>query len=201
MKRHILSSILLVTLVLLAPPLIQGKDHYFGTGGEWGKLKTKVKPANAAVYVDGQYVGHADQFNGPWQELFLNPGEHEITFTVVYFQDYSTRVSIQANQTAVIERQLEPSGEQLPEPPLGIVKFRCDPMCKGAVLVNGRFIGHADEMNGPMQRMVIEPGTYKIELLQAGYQPVETTVTVEANQTSVVEAKIVSDGSGIYTQK
>ena len=42
--------------------------------------------------------------------------------------------------------------------------------------MNGRFIGHADEMNGPMKRMVLEPGTYKIELLQAGYQPVEDAV-------------------------
>jgi hypothetical protein len=49
--------------------------------------------------------------------------------------------------------------------------------------------------------MELERGTYKIELLQAGYQPFETTVTVEPNQTTWIEVNLVPDGSNIYTQR
>jgi hypothetical protein len=172
------------------------KDHYFGSGSEWGKLKTKINPGRAAVYVDGTFVGHADQFDAPWQEIYLNPGEHEVRFSIVYYKDYSTRVTIQAKQTAVVEKALEPSGEQVPRGSLGVVKLRTSPYWHAAVLVNGRFIAHTDEVNGPGQRIVMEPGTYEFQVVQAGYKTFETTVTVEAGKTTFVEANLEPDGSG-----
>jgi hypothetical protein len=201
-NRNVVSNSILLAGLLLLSAAAWSKDHYFGAaGGEWGKLKTRATPDRAAVFVDGQFVGHADQFNGPGQELFLHPGEHEIRFSLTYYNDFSTRVNIQPNQTTVIRQNLDASTEQRPRPPFGTIKFRCTTLCKAAVLVNGRFLAHADEMNGPRQRMELERGTYKIELLQAGYQPFETTVTVEPNQTTWIEVNLVPDGSNIYTQR
>ena len=127
------------TLVLL-PPVVSGQT---------GKLKTKIQPPEAAVWVDGKYMGHADEFNGPGQTLALPAGEHEVKISLVYYQDHKTTVTSESNKTAVIKQQLRPSDEKRPNPPFAKAKLRCKPTAHAAVIVNGRFIGHCDEMNGP----------------------------------------------------
>jgi hypothetical protein len=143
-----------------------------------GRLKTKIKPLEASVWVDGAFRGHADQFNGPGQSLTLPAGEHEVKISLVYFNDYTTKVTISPGQTAVIKQDLGPSGEIRPSPPYAEAKLRCKPLVTAAVIVNGRFIGHCDEMNGPAQALLLWEGTHEIEVTNDGYQPYKTTVTV-----------------------
>jgi len=147
-----------------------------------GKLKTKVKPGEASVWVDGTFRGHVDQFNGPGQSLALPAGEHEVKISLVYFEDYTTKVTIAAGQTAVIRQELGPSTESRPGPPYAEAKLRCKPMVKAAVLVNGRFIGHCDEMNGPAQALLLWEGTHEIEVTNDGYQPYRTTITIDKSK-------------------
>jgi hypothetical protein len=179
-----------------------GKDHYFGgPQGEWGKLKTKVTPADASVWINDQYVGHADRFDGPGQELFLNPGEYDVTFSLAYYKDFKTRVKIEPNSTTVIQQRLDPSDEKRPTGPFATVKIKATPEHKVGVFVNGRFIGHADEMNGPAQELLLEPGTHQIELKYAGYKPYKTTVKAVANQRYVIEVTLEPDTSVSYVDK
>ncbi|MEW5977394.1 MAG: PEGA domain-containing protein [Acidobacteriota bacterium] len=192
----------LTLVVVLFPALAFAKDHYFGnSSGTWGKLKTKVKPADASVWIDDQYVGHADRFDGPGQELFLTPGEYDVTFSLAYYQNFKTRVKIEPDGVTVIQQQLQPSDEQRPTGPFGVVKIKSTPEHKVGVFVNGRFIGHADEMNGPAQELLLQPGTHKIELKYAGYQPYETTVTAEANTRQVIEVTLQPDPSTVYVDR
>jgi len=163
---------LALSSLLLAPNLSFGQ-------GQTGKLKTKIKPATAAVWVDGEFVGHADRFNGPGQALDLSTGDHEIRVSLVYYEDYETRVSVEPGETTVVKSLLGPSDEKHPSPPFAEVKIRCKPEVKAAVIVNGRFVGHADEMNGPMQGLLLWPGDHQIEIRHAGYEPFQTAVHVE----------------------
>jgi PEGA domain-containing protein len=43
----------------------------------FGKLKVKGA-VRAAVYINNQYYGQSDEFNGPGQELLLPPGEYNL---------------------------------------------------------------------------------------------------------------------------
>jgi hypothetical protein len=43
-----------------------------------GAIKLKVKPNNAKVYVDGYFVGYVNQFDGAFQKLSLNGGQHKV---------------------------------------------------------------------------------------------------------------------------
>lgn len=50
----------------------------YGQGEAVGSVRVQVKPKNTEVYVDGYYVGIADDFDGLFQRLRLVAGEHEI---------------------------------------------------------------------------------------------------------------------------
>jgi PEGA domain-containing protein len=43
-----------------------------------GSIRLRVKPSNAAVYVDGYYAGVVDDFDGTFQRLHLEPGPHHL---------------------------------------------------------------------------------------------------------------------------
>jgi hypothetical protein len=51
------------------------------------ELRLQVKPKNTAVYVDGYYTGTVDDFDGLFQHLRVEPGQHEL---VLYLQGYRT---------------------------------------------------------------------------------------------------------------
>jgi hypothetical protein len=161
-----------LSFLLLAPNLSFSQR-------QTGKLKTKIKPADAAVWVDGDFVGHADRFNGPGQALELSAGEHDIRVSLVYYEDYKTRVTVEPGKTTVVKSKLGPSDEKHPSPPFAKAKIRCKPEVNAAVLVNGRFVGHADEMNGPMQALLLWPGDHQIEIRHAGYKPFKTALHVD----------------------
>jgi hypothetical protein len=43
-------------------------------------VETKIKPKKAAVWIDGQPVGEARDYNGRWDRLRVPPGDHEVEF-------------------------------------------------------------------------------------------------------------------------
>ena len=49
----------------------------------FGVLRTVGFEKFAAVYVNGHYVGHADEFNASAQGLLLNPGDYDVKITDV----------------------------------------------------------------------------------------------------------------------
>jgi hypothetical protein len=59
----------------------------------FGRLKVAGFEKYASVFVNGAYMGHADEFNGPNQGLLLNPG------------DYEVKVSSQAGNTLLEQTQ------------------------------------------------------------------------------------------------
>jgi hypothetical protein len=153
------------------------------------------------VWINDQYVGHADRFDGPGQELFLNPGEYDVTFSLAYYKDFKTRIKIEPNSTTMIQHRLDPSDEKRPTGPFGTVKIKPTPEHKVGVFVNARFIGHADEMNGPAQELLLEPGTHKIELKYAGYKTYETTIHAEANKKQVIKVTLEPESSASYVDR
>jgi len=65
------------------PPYQYGYWNDYGPGG--ASLKVQVEPKHAEVYVDGHLAGIADQFDGMFQSLSVEPGGREIT---VYLEGY-----------------------------------------------------------------------------------------------------------------
>src|SRR5690606_13788115 len=118
------TGLLLAALLLGSVAPAMAGDRTIGSSPNPGVLKTKVKPDNAGIYVDGEYAGHADRFNGPRENLYLTPGEHEIRVSLVCYRDYTTKVTTQAGEKTSVQHTMAPSGEAHPTGPFGRIKIQ-----------------------------------------------------------------------------
>jgi len=70
----------------------------------FGVLRTKSPDKFAAVYVNGRFFGHADEFNNFAQGILLNPGEYTVRIEPVSGGNVvEKKVTIRANETTVVE--------------------------------------------------------------------------------------------------
>ena len=69
----------------------------------FGRLRVIEPDKFAAVYINGKYYGHADEFSNFAQGVLLPPGEYEVKVEPTGSgQAFSRKVSIVANQIAVV---------------------------------------------------------------------------------------------------
>ena len=84
-------------------------------------VRIKVKPKDAAVYVDGYFAGKVEDYDGTFERLHVEPGQHEI---IVYLEGYRSlreKVYLSPNSTRKIEGSLEKllpgdPAESIPQP-------------------------------------------------------------------------------------
>ena len=70
------------------------------------ELKIEATPDRAAVFVDEQFVGHVDEFNGAGQGLLLIPGSHKIRVALPGYEPFETVVNLRDRQKMKIETKL-----------------------------------------------------------------------------------------------
>lgn len=73
-------------------PYYRGYSGRYGYGygmpGNWAVVDTDVSPESARVYLDGQYIGTADDFDGYPDYLYLRRGRYRLEFRL---EGYETR--------------------------------------------------------------------------------------------------------------
>jgi len=77
------------------------------TSNDEGKLRLKIKPREAEVYVDGYYVGQVDDFDGIFQRLHLDSGPHRIEVRAPGYESLSFDVRITPDHTTTYEGELK----------------------------------------------------------------------------------------------
>src|SRR5258706_7380680 len=70
------------------------------------QVKILVSPNRAAVFVDDQFVGHVDEFDGPGQALLLAPGKHRVKITLPGYRTFETELNLLAEQKFELKTQL-----------------------------------------------------------------------------------------------
>ena len=80
-------------------------------------LRLDVQPKDAAVYVDGYYVGIVDDFNGVFQRLHVAPGEHDLTLYRDGYRTVAQHLYVTPDSTFKVKYRMQPlvPGEA-PEP-------------------------------------------------------------------------------------
>ena len=113
-----------------------GPYAYYGApSADVGWIDTDVSPEKAMVYVDGTYVGVADNFDGYPGFLALKPGRHTITFKAPERQTFTRKVDVPAGamlnfdftlakpskgtEPAGTDLELDPEEEVIAPPPYG----------------------------------------------------------------------------------
>jgi hypothetical protein len=84
-----------------------GRSYY--AYGDYGKLRLKVKPREAQVYVDGYFSGIVDQFDGVFQRLQLRAGGHRIEIRAEGYQPLAFEVMITPHETVTYTGTLKPN--------------------------------------------------------------------------------------------
>jgi hypothetical protein len=152
-------------------------------GQSTGCLKTKVDPGRAGVFIDGKYVGPAENFR-VGRKYAVAAGEHEVKLSEPRYEDVVTKVTIQSGKTAKLEQKMK----ALPPatPPFGRLRTMA-PDKFSAVYVNGKFMGHAGEFNNSAQGLLLNPGTYTVKIVPVGGgEGREEQVKIEADKVAIV---------------
>jgi hypothetical protein len=144
---------------------------------------------DAGVWVDGQYVGFVKNLHGS-DRLVLVPGEHELRFKLVGYEDVEKTMIVEPRGKARYRISMaQASGVSYPEKDeTGKVKISVEP-AEAAVFVNDKYVGHVDRFDG-RKGMRLAPGTYRIKIALPGYQSFETQLSVRAEQSYELKTKL-----------
>jgi hypothetical protein len=94
-------------------PIYGPGRSYYGMGS----VRVEVKPRNAEVFVDGYFAGTVDDFDGVFQRLNIEPGEHEIVIYLEGHRPFSQRFYLQPGKSFNIRHTMEPLGPGEAAPP------------------------------------------------------------------------------------
>jgi hypothetical protein len=85
------------------------------------ELKVTVQPKRAAVFLDGNYVGHASELGGKLHSLLVSPGKHKIKVELPGYRTFETEVDVLAGQksevkTELVRGSIEQAGSDIKKP-------------------------------------------------------------------------------------
>ncbi|ASJ03497.1 hypothetical protein A3L09_09605 [Thermococcus profundus] len=136
-----------------------------------GYLTINSTPANATVYLDGDYIGTTPLENYP-----LPPGNHTITIVKRGYENYTETIQVEGNTPLFVNVTLKPL--------TATVKVLSTPI--GAeVYLDGESIGKTPG------NFTIPSGSHTITLHLDGYLNYTTAVTVSPGETKVVNATLI----------
>jgi hypothetical protein len=70
------------------------------------ELKIAATPSRAAVFVDGQYAGHVDEFDGVGKAMLITPGQHRLRIALPGYLPFDTMVDLRPQQKLKIQTDL-----------------------------------------------------------------------------------------------
>jgi hypothetical protein len=81
------------------PPPVYGRAQ---PSMAYGGVRVQGAPHDAQVFVDGYYMGIADDFDGPTQHLNLEAGEHDVEIRTANQTPVGFTVLVQPDQTVTV---------------------------------------------------------------------------------------------------
>ena len=82
------------------------KDGQPTASSATGELKISATPARAAVFVDDQFAGHVDEFDGVGKAMLLTPGQHHVRIALPGYLPFETAVNLRPRQKLKIQTEL-----------------------------------------------------------------------------------------------
>ena len=87
------------------PPYPYGPGYAYAPGAA---LRIDAEPRETEVFVDGYFAGSVDDFDGFFQRLHLEPGEHDVTLYLAGHRTSRQSVYLQPGKTFRIRHTMEP---------------------------------------------------------------------------------------------
>jgi hypothetical protein len=71
------------------------------------ELKISASPNRAAVFVDNQFAGHVDEFDGVGKGMLLTPGQHKVRVALPGYLPFETVVDLRPHQKLKLQTELQ----------------------------------------------------------------------------------------------
>ena len=160
-------------------------------------VRTRIKPVDTQVYVNGYYAGVVDDFDGVFQRLHLPAGEHELEFYLEGYRSFRPRLYLNPGEMREIEHQMQPLGpneaasypqgpralprspapdsrpSDRPVSPFGILGIQVEP-AGAQILVDGETWIDTEEQSELVIHLA--EGWHQLEVRREGYQPFRTSI-------------------------
>jgi len=75
--------------------------------GRYAIVKTDVSPEEAQVFLDGKYIGTADDFDGRPDYLYLGAGKYHLEFRLPGYQTLATDLDVSRGQRVRLDQKLK----------------------------------------------------------------------------------------------
>ena len=75
--------------------------------GRYAIVKTDVSPEEAQIFLDGKYIGTADDFDGRPDYLYLGPGKYHVEFRLPSYQTFATDLDVTRGQRVRLDQKLK----------------------------------------------------------------------------------------------
>jgi len=183
---------------------------------EESSLQLQVSPRETEVFVDGYFAGRVDDFDGRFQRLHVQPGEHELTlyldghrtvmqtirvrprssFRIRYAMTPLAAGDVPAVRPSRPERPSTPPDESATENEgarvagYGAVAIRVQPS-DAEILIDGQ------RWEGGSARVVVQlaAGAHNVDIRKDGYRSYSSKVDVRGGETSSINVRL-SKGEG-----
>ena len=148
-------------------------------------VRFKVKPKDAAVYIDGYFAGKVEDYDGAFERLHVEPGQHEITVYLEGYRSLHQRVYLSPNSTRKIEGTLEKLLPEDPAEPLPQPAVQPDRQDPGAA--RPPIVGRATPRRPPPpppsgRQQPVPPSASRFGTISLQVQPANATVFVDGEK-------------------
>ena len=204
----------LTTAAMILVPLSSDTPAFFD---DESSLRLQVTPRETEVFVDGYFAGKVDDFDGRFQRLHIQPGEHELTLYLEGHRKVTQTILVGPRSSFRIRYEMAPlaAGEapdarpsapaRPPAPPetppaeneatrgdgYGSVAIRVQPVDAEALIDGERWNGAA----GTALVVQLAAGSHRVEVRKEGYRSYTTQVDVRSGETSPINVSL-SKGEG-----
>jgi hypothetical protein len=188
-KGRVFTCLLVLLSSLTAIPALHAQNKVLGEVELVGASKVEN---TSGVWIDGQYVGYLSELKGS-KKLLLLPGEHDITVRQGGYLDFAQKITVRAGEKQSVAVKMEKDTRVVLPKVTAEIKLEVKPN-RAAVLVDGVFVGHIAEFEGPGKALLVAPGKHKIKISLPGYHDFETDIDLVANQKSTIKTEMVTGG-------
>ena len=188
-KGRAFTCLLVLLSSLTVIPALRAQNKVLGEVELAGASKVEN---TSGVWIDGQYVGYLSELKGS-KKLLLLPGEHDITVRQGGYLDFTQKIAVRAGEKQNVAVKMEKDTRVVLPKITAEIKLEVKPN-RAAVLVDGVFVGHIAEFEGPGKALLVAPGKHKIKISLPGYHDFETEISLAANQKSTIKTEMVTGG-------
>lgn len=156
----------------------------------YGAIDCDVIPEKAEVYIDGKFLGIADDFDGWPRYLYVQAGNYEISFKLEGYEDLNLKVEIKPNKILRIKEKMrrvapseyrEEKKEEIQKKGKGQIYLKVFPE-EAVVYLDGKFWLTAEEVSRLHSPLQIDEGNHIIEVVCPGYENFKREVEIKTGE-------------------